>query len=557
MTKKLALSVAMLAVGAGLLVASATASADGGAAPQAPQGKGAAGAVGGTLRVNLINDTDYVDPALAYYTVSWEMEYATCAKLLNYPDKEAPEGSQLVPDAATGFPTVSKDGKTYTFQIRKGWKSNRGTELTAANFAAAINRDLNPKMQSPAGPFIEDIVGAKAVLDGKATKATGVQTKGKYTLVIKLTKAAPDFLARIAMPFFCAIPTNLPIVPEGVNSLESWGPYYVHSRIPNRTIDIRKNRNYKGPRPHNVNQILYTVGVNEAASLLQIEQGQADYAADGLNPAAYADLAAKYGINKGRFFVKPALVFRYLAFNHDRPLFKGPTDEGNVKLKQAIQYAIDRPALLRQYGAYAGKRSDQYLPPGIPGYKAANIYPIQGANYDKAKQLAAGNTRGGKAVLYTCTRPACVNTAQILQFNLKQIGIDLEIQKFARAVQFEKEGTRGEPFDIGFEGWAADYADPFDFINILLDGTTIRDTNNVNFSYFNSAKWNKRMADAAKLSGAARYAAYGKLDIDLAKGPSPLAAFMNDNDRNFVSARVKNYVYNPVYGTDFAALSIG
>jgi peptide/nickel transport system substrate-binding protein len=549
MTKKLWLSIAMLAVGASLLVAAGLAS-PASSGIKAPQGKSAAGAVGGTMKINLVSDTDYTDPALSYYTVGWELEYATCMKLLNYPDKEAPAGSQLVPEAATGFPKVSSDGKTYTFTVKGGIKSNTGEVLSAANYAAAINRDLNPKMQSPAGPFIRDIVGAQDVLDGKAAKASGVKASGNK-LTITLTKVAPDFLARIAMPFFCAIPKKLGIVPEGVNTLPSWGPYYVSARTPNRTIELTKNPNYKGSRPHNAEKIVYTVGVSQDASLLQIKNAQSDYAGDGLAPTAYADLASTYGVNKSQFFVKPELVFRYLALNNDRPLFKG-----NAQLRRAVSYAIDRPALNRQLGAFSGKRTDQMLPPGIPGFKDAALYPLKGSDYATAKKLAAGKTGDGKAVLYTCNRTACISTSQILQFNFKQIGIDLEIKQFARAVQFEKEGTRGEPFDVGYEGWAADYADPFDFINILLDGTTIRDTNNVNFSYFNDKAYNAKMAAAAKLSGAARYAAYGKLDIDISKNASPLASWQNANARLFVSKRVKGVVYNPVYGLSLAALSL-
>jgi len=293
------------------------------------------------------------------------------------------------------------------------------------------------------------------------------------------------------------------------------------------------------------------VGVNQDASLLQVKNGQADYSADGLAPTAYADLASTYGVNKSQFFVKPELVFRYLALNTDRPMFKG-----NASLRRAVAYAIDRPALNRQLGAYSGKRTDQMLPPGIPGFKDAALYPLKGSDYTTAKKLASGHTGSGNAVLYTCNRTACINTAQILQFNFKQIGIDLDVKQFARAVQFEKEGTRGEPFDIGYEGWAADYADPFDFINILLDGTTIRDTNNVNFSYFNDPAYNAKMAAAAKLSGAARYAAYGKLDIDISKNQSPLASWQNANARLFVSKRVKNVVYNPVYGLSLAGVSL-
>ena len=80
--------------------------------------------------------------------------------LMNYPDKPAPQGSRLIPEVAQGFPTISKNGKVYTFNLKKTYRFSNGAKITAANYAAAINRTLNPKMASPAQPFIEDIVGA-------------------------------------------------------------------------------------------------------------------------------------------------------------------------------------------------------------------------------------------------------------------------------------------------------------------------------------------------------------------------------------------------------------
>ena len=68
-------------------------------------------------------------------------------------------------------------------------------------------------MQSPAASFTSDIVGAAAVIAGKATTPSGVKVNGDQ-LTITLTRAAPDFLSRIAMPFFCAVPENLPIDSE-------------------------------------------------------------------------------------------------------------------------------------------------------------------------------------------------------------------------------------------------------------------------------------------------------------------------------------------------------
>ena len=64
------------------------------------------------------NDVDYTDPALDYLSTGWEIEYSTCLKLMNYPDANGAKGSQLVPEAASGFPKVSNSGKTYDFTVK-------------------------------------------------------------------------------------------------------------------------------------------------------------------------------------------------------------------------------------------------------------------------------------------------------------------------------------------------------------------------------------------------------------------------------------------------------
>src|SRR5262245_5212806 len=207
MPRKVLASGAMAALGAAMLIAAAFA---GPASSKSSRPSASGQKKGGTMNINASGtDVDYVDPALAYGTLSWQILDASCAKLMYYPDKPDPVGSKLAPDAAVGFPTVSKDGKTYVFTIKSGMKSNTGETLTAAQFAAAINRDLNPKMQSPAVPFIAGlntgIVGAQAVADGKATTASGVVAKGQK-LTIRLVKPDGSFLPKMAMDFFCPIP---------------------------------------------------------------------------------------------------------------------------------------------------------------------------------------------------------------------------------------------------------------------------------------------------------------------------------------------------------------
>ena len=548
MSRKLWLSIAMIAIGASLLVAAGFARP---ASSASPTSVSKTAGQGGTLNIDLFTDVDYTDPALDYLSTGWELEYATCVKLMNYPDVNGAKGAQLTPEAAAGFPKVSNGGKTYDFTVNASFtKFNTGQRVTAANFAYAINRDLNPKMQSPSTPFIEDIAGAKAVEDGKAATASGVKVKGNH-LVISLTQAAPDFLARIAMPFFCAIPTDLPIDANGVDAPAAAGPYYIASRTANKSIVLKRNPNYKGKRPHNVTEIVYTIGNSQEATRLRTEQGATDYAATGIPAAAYAEVAQKYGINKGQFFVKPQLGVSYLAMNNDRPLFKG-----NTALRRAVNFAVDRKAMLNQGGYLGGKRTDQILPPGMAGFRDADIYPLKGPNFTKAKNLASGHTRDGHVVYYTSSTALSAAVGQIVQFDLKQIGLDVEIKQFARAVQIAKEGTRGEPFDITSEGWIADYADPFDFIDVLLNGKNIHDSNNNNVAYFNDPSYNKKMDAAARLSGATRFQTYGALDVDISKNAAPWAARSNFNDRVFVSKRFGCFTFNAIYSVDLAAACI-
>ncbi len=502
---------------------------------------------GGTINVALSTDVDYTDPALDYLSSGWEIEYATCLKLMNYPDANGPKGSQLVPEAAAGFPKVSNNGKTYDFNVQAGYtKFNTGAPVTAANFKAAIDRDADPKMQSPALPFFSDIIGADK------SPVSGAKVKGSH-LIITLSKASPDFLARMAMPFFCAIPVNLPHDPNGVETLPSAGPYYISARTPNRSITVTKNPNYKGKRPHNADKFQYAIGDQLDAIYLKTQQGSVDYAAGGIPPASYAEAISKYGINKSQFFVNPILSVNYLAFNHDRALFKGA---GGVALGKAINYALDRNAYLKQGGVLGGVRTDQILPPGIAGFRNANLYPLKKPDLTTAKKFANGHTGDGKVVLYTSNRGAAPLRAQIIQFNLKQIGLDVEVKQFARGVQIAKEGTRGEPFDITTEGWLADYADPYDFINVLLDGTSLHADNNNNIAYFNNPTYNKEMERASRLTGSARYTAYGNLDVNMMNKAAPWAPTHNSSNRSLVSKNYGCFTYNGIYSVDLAAACV-
>ena len=201
--------------------------------------------------VEFTTDVDYTDPALDYLSTGWEMMYVTACKLYNFPDKEAPAGSQLQPEVAAGLPVVSNGGKTYTIKLKNTYKFSDGSKVTASSFVDAFNRNANPKLQSPSTPFMDVIAGLQAVVDGKATKISGVSAPNATTLVINLTKPAPDLVSRLTMPFFQAIPKSLAsnADPNGVLTYAGCGPYYFSARTPNKSITLKRNPNYKGPPP--------------------------------------------------------------------------------------------------------------------------------------------------------------------------------------------------------------------------------------------------------------------------------------------------------------------
>ncbi|HSL63018.1 MAG TPA: ABC transporter substrate-binding protein, partial [Gaiellaceae bacterium] len=387
---------------------------------------------GGTLRGMFATDVDFIDPSLAYYTHSWQIMGATGANLLRFADAEGSGGSRLVPEVAAGFPTVSRDGRTYTFTLRNTFRFSNGKRVTAANFAWAINRALSSQQQSPAGPFVADVVGAQAVLDGRARRASGVRVLGPTRLQLRLTQAAPDILTRLAMPFFQAIDTATGINPQGAKApLPSAGPYYVATWQPNSRLVLKRNPHYKrssnrfATRPANYDQIEYDANVNLDAQVLRIRAGQADFAAEGISPASHADLSRQYGINRRQYQVRQVPITYFVSMNTTRGLFR------DANVRKAVNLAIDRQAMLAQRGYLAGKRADQILPPGIPGFRDHNIWPLRFSeqNLARARQLMRGRTT--KALMLAGNRGASLTIPQIVKFNLAKIGIDMETRHLA------------------------------------------------------------------------------------------------------------------------------
>jgi peptide/nickel transport system substrate-binding protein len=545
-SRRLGLSLSMLAVGSALFVAAGLAGPAGGEVTRTGARTAAEVRKGGTLRLARFSDVDFVDPALAYQSWSWPIVYATCAKLFNYPDEPGAAGTRLVPEVVDRY-TVSKDGRTYTFTLKQTYRFHTGARVTAQSFADAFNRDAQPKLASPAAAFMGEIVGAQAVIDGKAQSISGVRVLDRYRLQIRLTKPLGDFISRLALPFFCPIRPNTPIDSKGIDNPAGSGPYYVAERIVNQRIVLRRNPFYRGNRPANVDQVVWTAGVSREECLRAVEEDTIDYCNPfGIPTTAYRSLAEKYGINRpgGQFFVRPGLSTWFLAFNHTRPAFAGP---GQIPLKKAINYAIDRPEMARAFGYLAGRRTDQMLPPALA--RAERIYPIRGADPTTARKwLAQARFRPKELVFYTSTVSTAVEIAQVLVFNLKQLGIDVDVKYFEGIVLSGKAATRGEPFDIVLLGWQADYPDAAGFFVPLLSQGAV-----ASGAHVDDPRLDRRIEAANRLTGAARREAWADLDVHLMRDNPPWAPIVHTQGRMFVSRSTGCVVGHPVYGFNIAA----
>jgi peptide/nickel transport system substrate-binding protein len=489
-------------------------------------------------------DVDYSDPALAYGVLSWEIEYETCAKLLNYSDANGTVSNELTPDAASGYPVVSKDGKTYTFTIRSGLKFSDGSPITAQSFVAAMNRDANPKMNSPVNAFVTDIVGWNDVVNKKAKTISGVTASGDK-LTIKLTQKDGGLLDKLAMPFFCAIdPAKTPVDPQGVKTLPGSGPYYIASRTVGKQLVMKVNPYYKGDRPHRAGTIVFTMNTDPQQTYLQVSNGT--YATDpnGLdNPAAASSLAKKYGINKGRFFVHPTPETDYVALNTTRPAFS------SANTRKAVNYAIDRAALLRVFGFAGGKTTTAILPPSLAGGVEVNTpYPLNGPQLAKAKSLLGGRPCGNVSLWYQ-TGPVGTPQSGIMSYDLKQLGCNVTTKPFQGYAMYTAAGVKGAAFDAAMSGWYQDYADGYDFFHILLDGRAITGSNNNNLAYFNEPSVNAQIDKANEETGSQRAESWGKLDNYTMQNYAPWASMDNRNVRDFVGPKTAGYVFVPAYGS--------
>lgn len=485
-----------------------------------------------TLIVAQSQDFATLDPALAQSPESWQLEYSTCAKLLDYPPAAGYRGTRLVPEVAESLPAISPDRLTYTFRLRRDWRFSDGAAVTAASFARALERARSAELVSPADTYLREV---------RSWRASGL------TLTIHLSRVAPDFVQRLALPYFCAVPAWAPN--EQRDDLPSAGPFAIASYHPGRSLELVRNPYYAGARKPHVDTILYRFGAFPAEIRLQLERGEVDYGV--VTPSAFADLAATAKRDHTHLIVVQQPIVAYLALNTQRPLF-----HDNPELRRAVAYALDRPVLAGLFGRDGAKPNDEYLPPGFPGYERRHVFPVGAPDLAAARRLAEGHLRGGHATFIACGTQACLDRALAVSQALRAIGLHVDVKSSPGTSQLTLAAVRGTKFDITDVITRPDYGDPYALIDKLLDSRAIRSVGNTNLSYFASPALNRDIDEAQKLTGVARDRAYGRLGLTVARTEAPLVAYAVLNDRVVLARRVGCITYQAVYGLNLGGLCL-
>jgi peptide/nickel transport system substrate-binding protein len=502
------------------------------------------------------------EPALNWNFAAFQIDFATCAKLVNYPDKDGPTGLRLQPEVAAALPIVSGDGRTYTFTIRNGYRFSPPTNepLTAETFRYSIERALSPKLGDfqPAAYFVDDIEGEQAFRDGKADHISGLRVSGNQ-LLITLTKPSPDFLQRLSAPFFCPVPGGTPFVAGApvqggsigtVGYIPSAGPYYVADWNNDKYVILKRNPNYHGPRPHALDAIALREGVEAGSALERIDHegwdGIVSSGHNGSNPfdpllGPAGALASRYreptsGGNEYRPVPMPEVGF--IALNAARGPFTNPT------LRRAAALALNRAALAAVWGQAP---TDQLLPPSFPAFEDRPLYPLTTPDLNRAAALAKGRPATAVMAVYSGCDP-CARTAEAVKAQLAEIGVRVRIKEYEDA--FDVASKPGAGIDIFDSATQVDFPDSATFLSRALLQDTPRG--------WLSAEVRRDVEDVARLTGERRQSAAASLSERLATGPVPVVAYGNWVQGELFAPSVGCRVFPPFgYGVDLAALCKG
>ena len=511
---------------------------------------------GGDINVSMTSFPDYVDPQLSYTVQGWEVLYNVYTPLLTYKHAKGEDGTKVVPALAEAMPDISPDGKTYKLKLRPNMKYSDGTPIKASDFTYAIQRLF--KANSGGSVFFNGIVGASDYADGKAPTITGITTDDATgDITIALTEASGTFNNVLALMFAAPVPPSTPLDKDATNTPPpSSGPFMISKVDAPQTLTMERNPNFKTVKDAGatevadagVDKITVTQNKSNSAQVTGIEQNTIDFMIDPPDADRLAEVKSKYG---DRFRLDESINTYYFFMNNKTAPFN------DIRVRQAINYAIDPEALNRVFGGRLHP-TQQILPPGMPGYEEYKLYP--GPDMAKAKQLLAeANPTDKDITVWTDDEPERKRIGEYYHDLLTQLGFNATLKVVAGNVYFATIGNTSTPdLDTGFVDWFQDFPHPDDFFRPLLNGANILPTNNSNYSQVaipqNDAKMDELAKEQLTDDDKKQYAALDKSYMEQAVW----APYGNEERSTFVSDRIDFAKTNPhlMFTQDFSAFTL-
>lgn len=403
-------------------------------APATAPPRGAPEQYGGVLVAAISGDPVTLDPAYAVTVLDCRLMALIYNGLVRFDER-----GQVVPDLAKEW-KQSPDGLTFTFTLNRGVRFHNGRELTAADVVYSLERLRDPKTASPRAWLLRDVAEISA--------------DGKYGVRIRLKEPFAPLLSLLAMPAAYIVDRNEveryddPTV-YGLNPVGT-GPFRLTGIKPNDAVTFTAFEDYFAGRPF-LDGVTFHVMRDGEMAWSAFETGNL-HLVDVPSAIAKRCLASdKY---RALATVRPDLTVYYVAMNCERPPFD------DVRVRQALNYAVDRAAIVKSYLSGQAEPAEGPIPPGVEGRTA------QAAPYrcDQAKAKALLKEAGYKddrtlELLFRGSRNAIVDAivAALGKVGVKVKAVGLDREGFFRAVS---EGD----FDLAWLSWTADYPEASDFL---------------------------------------------------------------------------------------------
>jgi peptide/nickel transport system substrate-binding protein len=508
---------------------------------------GGSGQKGGTLNGTYASFPDYMDPALSYTAEGWTAMADVYIPLLTYKHANGEEGSEVIPGLAKEMPKISNGGKTYTLFLRPGLKYSDGTPVKASDFPFAVERMI--ELNSGGSSFYLKIVGAEKFAETKQGPIPGIETNDKTgEIVIDLEGPSGTFTNELGLMFVAPLPQDTPIEDLSANPPPGTGPYMITKSQPGKGWEYERNPYWAKANgeampdlPEGVvDDAKMTVIRNPQSQVNDIEQGTYDWMQNPPPSSRYAEVKEKF--EGTQFRVEPTISTYYFWMNSK----EAPFDD--VKVRQAVNYAIDSAALERIYAGQI-KGTQQILPPGMPGYEQFELYPY---DLDKAKEMIKeANPSDMDITVWTDTESPNNEAGEYLNEVLKELGFNTTLKILNADNYFTVIGNLSTPdLDAGWSDWFQDYPHPNDFFQPLLAGESIQSTNNNNFAQFDDPAVNSQVKKlGAEQLGPDQEKAYAELDKEVME-EAPWAPYGTRTLSTFVSDAIdlESVIFNPTFG---------